>query len=317
MATSSTRRLRRDSSGRVVARNEAEVQFVLGSGNQGSSFLIDHDGFLFQSAISWYAQQRRWDLSPGYQKNNAHFDRVVVSTCLYCHANRVEPVEGTINRYQTPIFRGHAVGCERCHGPGELHVKGTRVVDGRDMTIVNPADLEPALRDGVCEQCHLLGHQRVVKLDRRDEDFRPGLSFDQVWSVFERTTGSAADRFVGQVEQMHESRCFRASGGRLGCISCHDPHRLPEPAERVSYYRDRCLECHADRGCRLPTAVRRERSRDDDCIGCHMPRSRTSDVVHTAAINHRIPRQVADDQSPADPGIPAPTNYRWSCSTAS
>ncbi len=298
---------RRDSSGRVIARNEAEVQFVLGSGNQGSSFLIDHDGFLFQSAISWYAQQRRWDLSPGYQKNNAHFDRVVVSTCLYCHANRVEPVDGTINRYRTPIFRDHAIGCERCHGPGELHVKGPRVVDGRDMTIVNPAALAPALRDGVCEQCHLLGHQRVVKLDRRDEDFRPGLSFDRVWSVFERTAGTATDRFVGQVEQMHESRCFRASGGRLGCISCHDPHRLPAPEERVSYYRDRCLECHADRGCRLPAEVRRGRSRDDDCIGCHMPRSRTSDVVHTAAINHRIPRQVeADDRSPAGGGKPRP-----------
>ena len=52
---------------------------MLGSGRQGASYLIDRDGFLFQSPISWYAQQRRWDLSPGYQKTNAHFDRVIVS----------------------------------------------------------------------------------------------------------------------------------------------------------------------------------------------------------------------------------------------
>ena len=32
---------------------------------------------------------------------------------------------------------------------------------------------------------------------------------------------------VGHVEQMESSRCFRESQGRLGCISCHDPHRLP------------------------------------------------------------------------------------------
>ena len=53
--------------GRVVARNEAEVKFVLGSGNQGASFLIDRDGFLFQSPISWYARPGRWDLSSGYR----------------------------------------------------------------------------------------------------------------------------------------------------------------------------------------------------------------------------------------------------------
>jgi predicted CXXCH cytochrome family protein len=288
---------RRDPSGRILARTEAEVQYVLGSGSQGIGYLIEHDGFLFQSPISWYAQKRRWDLSPGYDKTNPHFERQIVSTCLYCHANRVEPVAGTVNRYQTPIFRGHAIGCERCHGPGELHVRRPAIVDGRDITIVNPAGLEPALRDAVCEQCHLMGHRRVVKQDRRNEDYRPGLPFYRVWSVFVRPQGKTADRFVGQVEQMHESRCFRASRGGLGCISCHDPHQRPAPEQRVAYYRDRCLECHADRGCRLPAAVRLARSRDEDCAGCHMPRATSGDIIHAAATDHRILRQ-ADREDP-------------------
>ena len=67
-----------------------------------------------------------------------------------------------------------------------------------------------------------------------------------------RPRGTAEDRFVGQVEQMHESRCFRASAGRLSCISCHDPHQRPEPEKQAAYYQERCLECHADRGCSLP-----------------------------------------------------------------
>jgi tetratricopeptide (TPR) repeat protein len=286
---------RRDSSGRILARNEAEVKFVLGSGSQGISYLVERDGFLFQSPISWYVQQKRWDLSPGYEKENPHFDRPVVSTCLFCHANWVEPVAGTVNRYRQPIFRGHAIGCERCHGPGELHVRSPLIVDGRDITIVNPAGLEPSLRNAVCEQCHLLGQRRVVKLDRRDEDFRPGLPFDRVWSVFVRTEGQGTARFVGQVEQMHESRCFRASGGRLGCTSCHDPHERPAPEHRVTYHRDRCLECHAERGCRLPAAARLAQSPDEDCAGCHMPRTRSGDVVHAAATDHRILRQTKDD----------------------
>ena len=133
---------------------------------------------------------------------------------------------GTINRYQQPIFRGYAVGCERCHGPGELHVRRPAEVNGQDMTIVNPDSLKPSLRDAVCEQCHLNGHQRVLRLDHRNEDYRPGLPFHEFWTVLETVDGAAEQRFVGQVEQMHESRCFRASKGgsdappatiRIGC----------------------------------------------------------------------------------------------------
>ena len=293
------REVQRDASGRVVAHNEAEVQYVLGSGNYGASFLVDRDGSLFESPISWYPREQRWDLSPGYQKDNVHFDRPVTARCLYCHANRVEAVEGAMNRYRPPTFRGHAIGCERCHGPGELHAARP----GGAATIVNPAALEPALRDAVCEQCHLMGQVRVLKVDRREDDFRPGLPLSAVWSVFERAEGADEDKFVGQVEQMHESGCYRAGAGRLGCISCHDPHRRPRDEVRVEHYRGRCLECHGEgRGCALPEPARREKSRDDDCTACHMPRSGRSDVPHVAATDHRILRDPGAAGRSASPG---------------
>jgi Flp pilus assembly protein TadD len=289
---------RRDARGRIIARNEAEVQYVLGAGKQGTAFLIDRDDFLFESPITWYARERRWDLSPGYDAKNAHFDRPIQPECLFCHANQVELVGGTTNRYQPPIFRGHAIGCERCHGPGELHVARPEIAAGKDLTIINPADLEPSVREAVCEQCHLLGEQRVVRAGRRNEDYRPGLPFHRFWSVFVQPAGPARDRFVGQVEQMHESRCFRASRGRLGCISCHDPHRLPASLEKVAYYRDRCLECHADRGCSIPTDTRLTKSRDDNCAGCHMPSSGSFNNPHVATANHRITRHTSGKAGP-------------------
>jgi predicted CXXCH cytochrome family protein len=297
---------RRSPSGQLVAQKEAEVQYVLGSGRQAVSYLVERDGFLVMSPINWFPRAQRWDLAPGYDKLNLHFNRPAAAECLFCHANQFNSVPGTVNRYQQPIFRGYAVGCERCHGPGELHVRRPAKVNGQDMTIVNPDSLEPALRDAVCEQCHLSGHQRILRRDRREEDYRPGLPFYEFWTVLNTAGGAAEKRFVGQVEQMHESRCFRESKGALGCTSCHDPHRLPEPSEQVAYYRQRCLQCHADQGCSLATAVRLQRSRDDDCVSCHMPSARSSDVIHVAITDHRIPRLAAQpDRAPAADSQPS------------
>ena len=232
-------------------------------------------------------------MSPGYETRTSRFDRPILPDCLFCHTNRVEQVtSAAINRYRTPIFHGYAIGCERCHGPGELHVQHPGLVDGRDVTIVNPANLEPSLRDAVCEQCHLLGTKRVVRASTRSEDYRPGLPFYRFWSMYVPEAAAEDNRFASQPEQMQTSRCFRASQRRLGCISCHDPHVFPTAEEKTAYFRDRCLGCHADRGCSLPAKVRLERNRGDDCVSCHMPRLSSSNNPHVATTNHRIPRHA-------------------------
>jgi Tfp pilus assembly protein PilF len=283
------RETRLDETGQILAEVEGEVKYALGSGTRGISYLIEHDGRLFQSPISWYGQKKQWDHSPGYDVNDFHFDRAIEPNCLFCHANRALPVDHSVNRYEQPIFRGHAIGCERCHGPGELHARGQEVVAGRDLTIVNPHHLEPALRDAVCEQCHLLGEQRVDRLGRATFDYRPGLPLIEFFAVYGEVK-QGENRVVGQVEQMKLSRCFRASDGQLGCISCHDPHQLPSPTEKAAYFRQQCLACHDPKGCNLPDSVRLARSRNDNCIQCHMPRTASVDIVHTATTDHRILR---------------------------
>ncbi len=297
---------RRDAAGRTVASIEAEVQFVIGSGRQGTAYVIDRDGFLFESPLTWYSRKQRWDLSPGFEAFNYHFERPIKPNCLFCHTNHVELEPGAINRYRQPLFQGHAIGCERCHGPGELHVARPAVVDGVDMTIVNPADLPPAQQDDVCAQCHLAGSSRVVRVGRRNEDYRPGLPFDRFWTVFVVPPDVAEDRFVGQFEQLHESRCYGASGGALSCISCHDPHHFPAPEERAAYYRARCLACHADQGCSLPASARLVQSKDDNCAGCHLPKASSLDIPHAATSNHRILRQVGK----LDPSLARPRSTR-------
>ena len=309
--------------GNEALTTEFPAVYAVGSGRTGRSYVIERENHLFMSPLTWYAEHG-WDLSPGYEVNNSHFNRPVVAECFFCHANQNHHVRGTLNEYEPPMFSGHAIGCQRCHGPGELHVKaqlaGT-ADDEHDLTIVNPADLSPPLRESVCQQCHLGGLVRVEARGRRREDFRPGLPWHAVEAVFlaasDETSAKDAtpsddsakdvDRFVGHVEQMHTSGCYVGSGGKLGCISCHDPHRLPEESAKVEFYRQRCLQCHDEASCDLPLATRRERQADDSCYACHMPQAGTQ-IRHAAATDHRIPR--SPDAPRAGPSIiPSP---EWS-----
>jgi hypothetical protein len=292
----------RDGEGRIVFQEELEIHYVIGSGARGYSYVTDRDGYLFQAPISWFSQKQIWDLSPGFDLRRVT-ERPVTRECLYCHANRAHPLAGYQNRYARPIFSGLAIGCERCHGPGERHINS-----GDPLDIVNPVAErlpESSLRDAVCAQCHLEGVARVVRRGRELYDFRPGLPLEPFWSVFVHPEEARGERAaVSQFEQMHQSRCYQASSGdrKLACLSCHNPHEPVAADQRVSYYRKQCLQCHERPGCRLPVEERLAQQADDSCIACHMHRDEASDVAHTATTDHRIPRRLGKPASA--PGRP-------------
>lgn len=280
----------------LLAEKAVTIQYVIGSGGRGHSYLFADDGYLSQSPISWYSGRHVLDLSPGYRDRNSHFDRPVDANCLFCHANCVEPVEGSVNRYREPIFSSPAIGCERCHGPGELHVKQPGAAHQADYTIVNPKRLEPALREAVCQQCHLQGQARVLREGRESFDFRPGLPLELFYDTFVWHLGVPhGQKAVGHVEQMTESACFTRSAGKLGCASCHDPHEKPPPDKQAMHYRQRCLSCHNERQCSVPLADRRAKNQDA-CAACHMPPSSTVDVVHVSITDHRILRNPKQER---------------------
>jgi len=99
------------------------------------------------------------------------------------------------------------------------------------------------------------------------------------------TEKQANPRAVSQFEALAESMCKRKSGDALHCTTCHDPHRSPAAAERVNFYRAKCLQCHGER------FATKHNPKNPDCVSCHMPRISSSDVAHTQATDHRILRQ--------------------------
>lgn len=270
-----------------VAEIDLPVQHVIGSGKNGQSFLVQRDNFLFMSPMTWYPAKGIWDLSPGYETNNSEFHRPVKEECLYCHTGGVKAVEASLNEYEAPAFHAHAIGCERCHGPGASHVAVQQDGGGKNNQagIVNPAKLSPELREAVCQQCHLSGAVRVTKPHRRLFDYRPGQPLADAYAIF--TQPGDGKEFVGHVEQMYQSRCFQGSEGQLGCISCHDPHSLPNANAKVAFYRERCVRCHEGEGCGLSLSKRTALAGVDDCAGCHMPKLET-EIRHAAVTDHRV-----------------------------
>jgi tetratricopeptide (TPR) repeat protein len=255
---------------------ERRIDFAIGSGAHSSTYVHrTADGTLIELPVSWYSERGGyWAMSPGYDRpDHSDFRREVTESCLFCH-----------NGYPSEANGGLAQGidCQRCHGPGEDHVQGG--------AILNPAKLSPERRIEVCLQCHLESASRTLpdavrRFGRSTFSYRPTepLAEWQLYFDFRRTD---EDRITVNTSGygLLRSKCFLNSGGRLGCTTCHDPHRA-EPAANTTA----CRGCHAVAHTPVTTG----------CTGCHMPKRRTEDAVHVLMTDHYIRRRPGKDDTTA------------------
>lgn len=268
-----------------------QLDYVVGSGSNGLTFLIRRGSYLFQAPLSYYSRTQKWGLSPGYEHTDLGFNRVVPQECINCHAGRPSPLPTVSGAYAEPPFQELAIGCENCHGPGEAHVRANGKPLGKLAdNIVNPAKLTPRLADNICLNCHQAGAARVTQPGKSYLDFRPGQWLYDTAVILKQPAkeGQQQSDLLEHYSGMQASRCFRESKGNLNCLSCHDPHVQPRKDEVANYYRNKCLTCHTGQSCRLALTVRKAQSAGDNCVGCHMPQRNLAEVSHAALTNHRI-----------------------------
>src|ERR1035438_4438223 len=99
------------------------IDYVIGSGNHASGYLLDLAGHLFQSPVAYYKSRQAYDLAPGYEGlPNPDFTRPVAEACLFCHSGTALHISGTSNGYRSPVFSAESITCERCHGSVEKHL---------------------------------------------------------------------------------------------------------------------------------------------------------------------------------------------------
>ncbi|MBI3473625.1 MAG: hypothetical protein HY013_19900 [Candidatus Solibacter usitatus] len=295
-----------DAAGETVFTTTHRLEYAVGSGVNGFSYIVRRGDHLFQAPLSFYARTRKWDLSPGYEFGGYGFNRPIAAACIACHSGQPRPVSEREGLFRNPPFRELAIGCENCHGPGQLHVAerggGVQISGGVDRSIVNPRRLPARLADQICMNCHQGGDARVLQPGKDYFDFRPGTWLNETLAIFKIGGPREAETdLLEHHSSMQSSRCYAASDGKLSCLTCHNPHSMPSLEQAAAVYRGKCLTCHSGASCKLSMKERNQHRPPNDCAGCHMAKRDVTVISHSALTNHRIT---------ARPGQPAP-EARW------
>jgi hypothetical protein len=231
------------------------LSWAVGSNQHGITFLTLHThrgqtgGIEHRVAI--YGESGRLDLAPEHRedprmpKQKLEFAGRLrkpsdLERCVGCHTTHFEIVDQQLQSLLPNVQ------CESCHGPGARHVDNMSLgLEELAIDALRGDRPESALAQiERCGQCHRL------PLDVAPRDIRPD--------------NARLARF--QPIGLLNSACYRESGGRLSCATCHDPHSRPEE-QRAAAVRA-CLSCHAED--RTESAVCTV-SPTSGCIECHMP----------------------------------------------
>ena len=280
---------RLDGKDTVFQRTE-KISWIIGSGQHTNSHLWMENGYLYQAPMTFYTQQQVWDLPPGFEGGlNTRWNRVVTDECMTCH-NMYPVFDSTSENHFINIKTG--IECERCHGPGSIHVaekeKGIIVDTSKeiDYSIVNPKRLPRDLQVELCQRCHLQGIT-VLNEGKSFFDYRPGMKLNTVMNVFMPRYEGGENKFImaSHADRMKQSKCYLNSN--MTCLTCHNPHisvRFTEDA----HFNGACISCHSNSdSCKLSFAER-IKTNDNNCYKCHMPVSTTLDIPHVTVHDHRI-----------------------------
>ena len=276
--------------GDTVHQRVEHISYIVGSGQHTNSHILDINGYIYQAPITFYTQEGRWDMAPGFSGEggfNERFGRLLNSECITCHNHLPKLVEGGINKFEE-MPRG--IECERCHGPGALHAKeklAGNLVDTAtqvDYTIVNPSTLPRDLQMDLCQRCHLQGIA-VLEEGKTFYDFKPGMPLKEVMNVFLPRYTNSHEKFImaSQADRLRLSDCYLNSD--MTCITCHNPHKSVQITGR-DHFNEKCEQCHQQQVCSLPLAERE--AENNDCSGCHMPPSGSIDIPHVRITDHYI-----------------------------
>ena len=168
----------------VVTHTLAEIDMIIGSRfKQRYTKKIGDDYYMLP--FQWNVESEKWvkynpkndwwakeNIYPKAWKNRPHS-----TLCAGCHA--------TGFNIETKDQVELNIGCEACHGPGNLHLENPI-----NETIINPVKLSQERGNMVCFQCHMSGRPSMGQFEKYawPVGYKPGEDLKKYWN-YAITTG--------------------------------------------------------------------------------------------------------------------------------
>jgi len=241
---------------------KAVVEYAVGSGRHGITMVAqDEHGVDRQLRISFLHSVNGFRVTKGASASVRNDGELLglalsaetVTRCLHCHATWFRGVDRRLPGPFGPEAKDHGIGCERCHGPGLHHLKAVETGFAQSAIALTARSTNQARLDS-CVPCHAA-----------DSNLKPS---DPEFTRAQGTT-------------MLYSLCYSASGQRLTCTTCHDPHHALD--ETTAHYEQKCLSCHSPNPPPNTSQTNAQPPHPNPshtcpvnprqgCINCHMPK---------------------------------------------
>ena len=259
-----------------------QVAFVYGSRWKQRYFTKQGDDY-FPLPAQWDVKKARWLpyhveqgtdwWVPHYGPTN--FDRPTGPTCDGCHSVNYDTATKQVTEWN--------VGCEKCHGPGSVHVAHpTR------QNIVNPETLDSVRGNDTCMQCHTQGQPLSNPIEGKYYDwpvgYLPGDRLADYWKLEELKPGVTgfyqfadltAHKNRMQGNDFVQSNMYHRG---LRCFDCHEVHSNAQESNLAMPANELCLSCHTRanpaglHGTVSQHTHHAAGSAGSQCVACHLPK---------------------------------------------
>jgi hypothetical protein len=247
--------------------NTISVPIRLGFGTGGQTWVLERQGKIYDSLVSYYPGIDGLDITLGEERITPHtleeamgreLKKSETRACFGCHATNA-----VINRKLSLETMVPGITCEHCHIGSSAHLLDA--LQGQyDSAPPKLGKLSSEDVSTFCGQCH------------------------RTWEAVMR------GHFVGEINvrfqpyRLANSKCFDGTDPRISCLACHDPHQ--DIVRQDSAYDSKCLACHAasaQRSGSTPAGAHQCPVAKADCASCHMPKVNLPGS-HQAFTDHEI-----------------------------